>query len=193
MTMVQPQRFSYISTSVQSEKCFNSVLITICLAFPVSGNCDCPHGFQRYGARCLLLLDEPETFWFAARRKCSSLSAHAHLAVPRSEAENEQVQLAAGDASVWLGVSWRGNTWYGDDGCRKISQEFWASEQPDVTGRVVFNKPPGPDGWHSQRMNDKNNAHRPLCQLAYCYRPDCEKPTCPKCAFLPLGPGSYTG
>ena len=151
-----------------------------------SCKCCCPKGFGRYGARCLLVLDQPVMTWAEAAKRCAALGAH--LAVPRSEAENDHVKLAAvnyqtGERQMaWLGMEEIGSerVFKGADGCGNITQHFWADWQPDNMNwpePAVAYAPPDMwpahyTGWHTQSY--ENGPHRPLCQLSYCYRPDCQ-------------------
>ena len=109
------------------------------------------------------------------------LSIGAHPAVPRTLEENNMVKLAVAElqteplTKVWLGVyhqySW---AWQNIDGCGIVTQHFWATGQPDNSGNDVVYSPPGvadsSEGWHTVAQG---RAFKSLCQLRYCYRPDC--------------------
>ncbi|KAF0292305.1 Asialoglycoprotein receptor 1 [Amphibalanus amphitrite] len=78
--------------------------------------CACPAGFSRCAGRCLRVL--PDLAVYAdAEQACAALSAH--LAVPRSEQENQCAQQMIGGGPVWLGVSDRSVSmhWEAADGC----------------------------------------------------------------------------
>ena len=155
-----------------------------CVSGTGSRPCNCPNEFRRYGSRCLRVL-EPVKTWVEAIKKCYDLGAH--LAVPRSQAENDKVALAAAELQmeprymVWLGIETKigsASRWVGTtDGCGDIEDHFWAYGQPDNhtwPEPYVAYSPPGSvysSGWHT--MPDNSRPHRPLCQLDNCYRPDC--------------------
>ena len=139
--------------------------------------CACPDGYSRHGARCLLLLDELQSDWAAAQAECSARAGH--LAVPRIPPEVDRVNsaAAAARARVWLGMDHNSaGVLQGHDGCGLIGQHFWASSQPDYTdGRgALSHSPPalgGAPDWYNEKKT--GGPFHPLCQLAYCYRPDC--------------------
>ena len=152
--------------------------------------CECPAGFSRYGARCLTLLNEPETVWSNAHDRCENIGAH--LAVPRSQEEYDNITLAVAElqtealTKIWLGifydVFW--GKWGGLDGCSEVTKDFWATGQPfvDPSWSLIFvaYSPPGladsTEGWYAVNGADGDSSYPPLCQLSYCYKPECAKP-----------------
>ena len=76
---------------------------------------------------------------------------------------------------VWIGARPHHTSWIGDDGCGILQQSFWACGEPHSTGSAASYSPPGlagTTGWHAQSNHD--GPFRPLCQLSFCYRPDCQ-------------------
>ena len=156
--------------------------------------CGCPSGFHRFGARCLMLLDQPETNSHDAEFKCRNRDSfvdvlYATLAVPRSKAENDQMKLAAVQlqtsslTKTWLGVYQLDNgSGLGNDNCW-VTQFFWASGQVGSLFNPVSYSPPGvtvgKGGWYLESWNVEAPGYKPLCQLAFCYRPDCARPNRP--------------
>ena len=153
-----------------------------CWCCCVSGNtsdpCGCPDGFRRYGTRCLLVLDQLIEDWWDAVMACWKFDAK--LAVPRSEAENELLKLAAIQLQaepvqrVWLGIQRWSGKWICYDSCGPIQHYFWATGQPvpDNTSDYVALEPQGmASGWYG--VPETSGPYRPLCQLSSCFRPDC--------------------
>ena len=125
---------------------------------------------------------EPLDNWSVATERCGEMGGQ--LATPWSEAENDQVKLAAVELQtpplkmVWLGIL-GGGPWFSAEYCftRQIQEYFWASGQPDNSTspeRYVAYSPPGlvnHTGWHNVPF--EYGPLRSLCQLQACYRPDC--------------------
>ena len=113
---------------------------------------------------------------------CAGLDSH--LAVPRTETENQCAIDAAAGKLVWLGVTEvpedEGH-YVGADACGNVPTElFWATNQPENFGphgedRVVM-VPPNSGTEHAVGWHDNPAEHEwsPLCQLALFYRPDCQ-------------------
>ncbi|XP_043205285.1 uncharacterized protein LOC122372300 [Amphibalanus amphitrite] len=81
--------------------------------------CACPAGFSRCAGRCLSFLSQKTTF-AEGQAACAALGAH--LAVPRTEAENQCVtdlSAAAANAYAWLGVQLVEGVWVGTDASAK--------------------------------------------------------------------------
>ena len=136
--------------------------------------CSCPAGFHLCAGHCLRRLDRGLTFDEAVIM-CAGLDAH--LAVPRTSAENQCAIDAAGDNKVWLGgteVPGHEGHYVGADACGDL-QPFWAPTQPDNLGsgedRIVLSPPGYLHGWHDY---PGHHDFYPLCQLALSYRPNCK-------------------
>ena len=164
--------------------CVSESLSACCCVSGTAGDdCGCPMGFRRYGSRCLLLLEPAKDYW-NADGYCME-KYNSTLAVPHSPEEQRQIEAAALDVltgsnltKVWLGPfkGEHSDSWSGFEGCGPIdeSEFYWASGQPDDPTRFVAYAPPGTaesDGWYTHGLNA--GPFRPLCQLHYCYRPDC--------------------
>ncbi|XP_043200165.1 brevican core protein-like isoform X1 [Amphibalanus amphitrite] len=144
----------------------------------VSDPCACPAGFSRCAGRCLKRLDLAVTYG-EAESQCAALGAH--LAVPRSDEENQCAIDAAGTSYAWLGFNdaVTENQFVADDGCDNVPGDspFWAEGQPNnylnqSHGALVPVPTSGtPEaGWHDVAPS---SLYRPLCQLAYCYNSNC--------------------
>ena len=142
----------------------------------MSDPCGCPAGFSRCAGRCLTRLDQ-EVNYPQAENLCAELGAH--LAVPRSEAENQCAMAAAAGERVWLGftdVVTEGQ-FIGADGCGIVPSDgpVWAGGQPNDYGDQDFavlipsNSFASP-GWHDTKPDASKF---PLCQLMLCYGPCC--------------------
>ena len=118
-------------------------------------------------------MDRPLTY-DEARIMCAGVDSH--LAVPRTETENQCAIAAAADRKLWLGVTevvGDEGHYVGEDACGDV-KGFWASTQPDVGGdehRIVLTPSGNLPGWHD--YSEKREMY-PLCQLALSYRPQCE-------------------
>ena len=104
----------------------------------------------------------------------------AHLAVPRSEQENQCALSAIGDRLVWIGLNdvEADSSFVGADGCESVpsTAPVWASGEPDALDEahhvvMVSALSPFPEGWHD---NAETMLRYPLCQLPACYQPDCQ-------------------
>ena len=140
--------------------------------------CACPAGFSRCAGRCLIRLD-PRVNYTQAESLCAELGAH--LAVPRSEAENQCAVTAADGVNVWLGftdVVTEGQ-FIGADGCGIVPSDDpnWAKNQPNDFGNqdhasmVSLSDPRWDPGWHD---DTPDVAFHPLCQLPHCFQPGCQ-------------------
>ncbi|XP_043200213.1 brevican core protein-like [Amphibalanus amphitrite] len=142
--------------------------------------CECPDGFKLCAGHCLRRLDRALTY-DEARIMCAGLGAH--LAVPRTEAENQCADSAAAGQLVWLGVTevpGDEGHYVGADACGDVPVgQFWASGQPENYGprgedRVVMVPHDSGTvhavGWHD---NPAEQEWHPLCQRSLFYRPDC--------------------
>ncbi|KAF0310281.1 CD209 antigen-like protein E [Amphibalanus amphitrite] len=122
--------------------------------------------------RCLRRLGQTSGFTKSADR-CAALGAH--LAVPRSDDENQcamDVAVAAGK-SVWLGLTdvVTEGQFVGADGCGVVSASGpqWGIGQPnDYQGQDYVGG--HPMGWNDFRETEPCY---PLCQLQFCYQPGC--------------------
>ncbi|XP_043200171.1 uncharacterized protein LOC122369462 [Amphibalanus amphitrite] len=143
----------------------------------VSDPCACPAGFSRCAGRCLKRLDLAVTY-AEAESQCAALDAH--LAVPRSDEENQCADSIAGTSLIWLGFNdvVTENHFVADDGCGTVPSDgpSWAIEQPhNFNGQshgglaplISDNLAPG---WHDFLSADTLT---PLCQLVYCYDSQC--------------------
>ena len=143
----------------------------------MSSPCSCPAGFSRCAGRCLRRLDQAVTY-AEAERLCTQLGAH--LAVPRSEQENQCATSATGGARVWLGISdaITETQFVGADGCGPVPVDdpAWADGQPnDYGGQDYLALVPPADrlwapGWHDQEPEETMFT---LCQLPSCYQITC--------------------
>ena len=143
------------------------------------------------------MLGQKAALFYDAVHQCALLGAH--LVVPRFQQTNDEMIRAATElqkapfSAVWIGVSLThaygplresGLYWRGQDDCWVLETTaiapFWASGQPDpeyetwYSPRVIYSPPGETDsvgGWRVVR--DGEGAPKTLCQLAYCYRPDC--------------------
>ncbi|XP_043208851.1 brevican core protein-like [Amphibalanus amphitrite] len=139
-----------------------------------SDPCACPAGFSRCAGRCLKRLDLA-VFYPEAESQCAALGAH--LAVPRSDEENQCAIDAATDVEVWLGINdtVTEGQFVGADGCGTASSTGpqWVEGQPnDLSGQdfvVLFPVERG-SGWADEPAL---SLYRPLCQLGACYQPGC--------------------
>ncbi|XP_043199911.1 uncharacterized protein LOC122369325 [Amphibalanus amphitrite] len=137
-----------------------------------SDRCACPAGFSRCAGRCLRRLGQTFGFTKSADR-CAAIDAH--LAVPRSDDENQcamDVAVAAGK-SVWLGLTdvVTEGQFVGADGCGVVSASGpqWGIGQPnDYQGQDYVGG--HPMGWNDFRETEPCY---PLCQLQFCYQPGC--------------------
>ncbi|KAF0294028.1 C-type lectin domain family 6 member A [Amphibalanus amphitrite] len=112
-----------------------------------------------------------------AESRCTG--PRAHLAVPRSDAEQSCALQMIGDQLAWLGLTDVDDdgVFIGADGCgvATASSPFWAPDEPDSLPlqyyAVLAAAPSGfGEGWHD---NVPDQLRYPLCQLPACYRPDC--------------------
>ncbi|KAF0303753.1 Ladderlectin [Amphibalanus amphitrite] len=145
----------------------------------MSNRCACPAGFSRCAGRCLKRLDLAVAYT-EAESQCNALGAH--LAVPRSDEENRCAIIAAGGTTVWLGLTdvVTEGQFVGADGCGTVPSTgpLWGTGQPN---NANGNQPYVVLGlmeagvWYSE-WNDYwgDESINPLCQLAVCYRPDCQ-------------------
>ena len=110
-----------------------------------------------------------------ADSQCAALGAH--LAVPRSEQENQcAVTLSVGD-DVWLGVTDRvtEGAWIGSDTCGGVTApaSWWEPGEPNNSGDTfnadcIYIRLTGKwADWDCPTLSF------PLCQLELCYRGDC--------------------
>ena len=149
--------------------------------FPVSpgtgaDRCSCPTGFTRCAGRCLKRLDQAVTHAEAVSL-CASLGAH--LAVPRTDAENQCAIDADGASRLWLGWSdvITEGQFVGADGCDVMTaaDPRWGGRQPDnVDDQAYVYLRPATEvdpGWHDIWGY---MTYYPLCQLASCYLTDCQ-------------------
>ena len=135
-----------------------------------SSNITCPDGFHRCAGRCLALLYESVSY-AEAESRCAELGAH--LAVPRSEAENQCAVNASGGVQVWLGITSKAaqGRYVGADGLGELapSSLLWAAGEPSdpATQPLLVLTPPGLAGWETgwHDIADWLQA-RPLCQRA---------------------------
>ncbi|KAF0301543.1 hypothetical protein FJT64_026198 [Amphibalanus amphitrite] len=115
-----------------------------------------------------------------AESQCAALGAH--VAVPRSDAENQCAVDAAVATVVWLGVllvpgldgQYTG-VYTGADGCGPVPiSHRWGREQPDIgtEDRIILSAP-GSGHWIDWHDNPGSALWLPLCQLALDYQPDC--------------------
>ncbi|KAF0299172.1 Mannose-binding protein C [Amphibalanus amphitrite] len=144
-----------------------------------SDPCACPAGFSRCAGRCLKRLDVTVNY-IEAESQCAALGAH--LAVPRSDEENQCAMIAAGGTTVWLGLTdvVTEGQFVGADGCGTAlsTDPYWGDHQPNnmngnqyyIVMGVVSN------GQWNAKWNDQwgSELFSPLCQLPLCYRPDCQ-------------------
>ncbi|KAF0287851.1 Brevican core protein [Amphibalanus amphitrite] len=141
--------------------------------------CACPAGFSRCAGRCLQRLNT-EVNYTTAESQCAALGAH--LAVPRSDEEN-QCATELADAAAWLGVvqvPGVDGQYRGADGCGTVPvMDRWADQQPDkvafgvVEELVVLLGPGSEYGWPGWHDNPASAAWPPLCQLALSYQLNC--------------------
>ena len=133
--------------------------------------CACPAGFSRCAGRCLTRLEQSLNY-VEAEAACASLSAH--LAVPRSAAENQCVLTLAAGVDSWIGVSDRaqeGAYVVADGGDPvSLSSPYWGTGEPsDATGAFdcmqIWN-----NAWDDHYCSSNN---RPICQIKYCLTPEC--------------------
>ena len=153
----------------------------LCVSGNASDPCGCPDGFRRYGTRCYGIPDQKAKNWLDAMYECAN-SFGGELAAPRSQAEHDQMALAAAELQtgplqmLWLDVTFKRDIeeWSIDDPCKTTTQMYWAAGQPgDSRGPLVAYAPPGmeqPTGWYAR---GSSALHPGLCQLNLCYRPDC--------------------
>ncbi|KAF0311328.1 CD209 antigen-like protein C [Amphibalanus amphitrite] len=95
------------------------------------GSCACPAGFSRCAGRCLKRLDVTVNY-IEAESQCAALDAH--LAVPRSDEENQCAINASLDRPVWLGLTdvVTEGQFVGADCCVVVpsNSSRWADGQP---------------------------------------------------------------
>ncbi|KAF0291725.1 Lectin BRA-3 [Amphibalanus amphitrite] len=142
-----------------------------------SSGCACPAGFSRCAGRCLKRL-EVEANFTEAESQCAAQGAH--LAVPRSDEENQCAMNASGGVRVWLGLTdvITEGQFVGADGCGTVSSSspHWAYNQPndfknqDFVCLVPFSDDPWNAGWQDHYPDEVMLA---LCQLPSCYQIDC--------------------
>ncbi|XP_043201043.1 brevican core protein-like [Amphibalanus amphitrite] len=141
--------------------------------------CACPAGFSRCAGRCLQRLNTKVNYT-TAESQCAALGAH--VAVPRSDAENQCAVDTAVATVVWLGVllvpgvdgQYTG-VYTGADGCGPVPiSHRWGREQPDIgpEDRIILSAP-GSGHWIDWHDNPASALWLPLCQLALDYHPDC--------------------
>ena len=144
----------------------------------MSNPCGCPAGFSRCAGRCLARLGQRVNYT-QAESLCAELGAH--LAVPRSEAENQCAVTAAAGEICWLGITdvVTEGQFIGADGCGIVPSDdpAWAKNEPDygdnqdqVLLRPFSNSEDFP-GWHDGLGSLKRY---PLCQLPLCYQNSCQ-------------------
>ncbi|KAF0308394.1 Mannose-binding protein C [Amphibalanus amphitrite] len=140
----------------------------------IGSRCSCPPGFTRCAGRCYRRIGG-EVIYATAQSQCAALGAH--LAVPRSEAENQcAINLAVGD-DVWLGVTDEvtEGTWMGKDTCGRVSPPaaWWNLGEPNNWGDTndadcIYIHFSGKwADWDCPTLSF------PLCQLWLCHREDC--------------------
>ena len=132
--------------------------------------CACPAGFSRCAGRCLTRLDQLLTYT-EAERQCTQLGAH--LAVPRSEEEN-QCANSGTVVPAWLGITdvLTENRFLGADGCGSVPSvgAMWGFQQPNSFGDQDFVS----TGWSRWNDRDGSDLCQSLCQLPLCYQPACD-------------------
>ena len=137
--------------------------------------CGCPAGFSRCAGRCLARLNQAVTFT-KAESLCAELGAH--LAVPRSEAENQCAMKASPGEMSWLGVTdvVTEGQFIGADGCGFVEDPAWGDGQPTNSENRDFVVLLPPSDSEGPGWADKKGrlTKYPLCQLALCYQPDCQ-------------------
>ena len=106
-----------------------------------------------------------------AESRCAALGAH--LAVPRSEAENQcAVNLAT---TVWLGVWKAGGRLMAADGLAgplPASETWWLPGEPNNDlGKFEDCIDIYAGGWNDEECSSR--ASRPLCQVENCHRSEC--------------------
>ncbi|XP_043210757.1 C-type lectin domain family 4 member M-like [Amphibalanus amphitrite] len=141
----------------------------------VSDRCACPAGFSRCAGRCLKRLDHKVNYT-EAESQCAALGAH--LAVPRSNEENQCAMDATLGTNLWLGITdvVTEGQFVGADGCGTVSSSspYWANGQPNNLndqdyGLLAVEWPA--NGWHDVPAHAQ---HRPFCQLLACYQHGCQ-------------------
>ncbi|XP_037078897.1 perlucin-like [Pollicipes pollicipes] len=133
-----------------------------------SDRCSCPAGFTRCAGRCLVRLDAALTNT-EAQSRCQQRGAH--LAVPRTEAENQCVIEVASRRLVWLGVTDLGSedVFWGVDGCGTVP--WWGFTFPDNFWGVEHCVAHMLSNWNDV---DCRRLYHPLCQLDYCKETMCQ-------------------
>ena len=137
----------------------------------MSGPCNCPTGFRRCAGRCLLLLDQLLTYT-DAEAACASLGAH--LAVPRSEEENQCVLDMAGTNKVWFGITTVGDSLVASDGLAGPLPAFrtwWGEGEPNNYDGIEDCVNIRIGAWNDCRCSLEEPM--PLCQLKNCQRLEC--------------------
>ena len=124
------------------------------------------------------MLKEPQPDYLADL-ECGGIGAH--LALPRSKEEYDLVRMAVTQlqtgppTKIWVGMQYHSGEFHTGDNCGPVTQPFWAPGQPDYSGHHVVYSPPGvansSEGWYS--VVGYSNPFKTLCELLYCYRPDC--------------------
>ncbi|KAF0304052.1 CD209 antigen-like protein E [Amphibalanus amphitrite] len=135
--------------------------------------------YARYGGRCagrcLKKLDHKVNYT-EAESQCAALGAH--LAVPRSDEENQCAMDATLGTNLWLGITdvVTEGQFVGADGCGTVSSSspYWANGQPNNLndqdyGLLAVEWPA--NGWHDVPAHAQ---HRPFCQLLACYQHGCQ-------------------
>ena len=133
--------------------------------------CACPAGFTRCAGRCYRRLPA-EALYSDSEVQCAELGAH--LAVPRSEPENQCArQLMVGD-DVWLGVTDEETEgqWMGKDGCGRVQppSSWWMSGEPsgETNSDCIYIHNSGYwADWECPTLS------YPLCQLSLCHKQRC--------------------
>ena len=139
-----------------------------------SDPCGCPAGFSRCAGRCLALLPQKVNF---AEAEVLCAAQTAHLAVPRSEAENNCVLALADGKDFWLGVNDREmeGQWVAADGeCGEVpaSTAWWLQDEPtglENDNCILIHL----GAWADTACDSPNLLFPPMCQLSSCLQPQC--------------------
>ncbi|XP_043210327.1 pulmonary surfactant-associated protein D-like [Amphibalanus amphitrite] len=127
---------------------------------------------SRCAGRCLMKLPQDQLNFTEAQEACGSLGAH--LAVPRSTAENQCALSMAVGVDTWLGVSDRAveGVYAAEDGGDPIllSSPFWGTGEPsDATGEFdcvqIWS-----NAWDDTLCSFNISS---ICQIRNCLTPEC--------------------
>ncbi|XP_043206170.1 type-2 ice-structuring protein-like [Amphibalanus amphitrite] len=136
-------------------------------------SCACPADFSRCAGRCLIRPPQELNFTEA---KAACVLLGAHLAVPRSEEENQCVLTMAAGVNVWMGLSEHGEdgVFVAEDGGEPVTlgSPFWGTGEPNsaLSADNCVQIWSATQAWDDTYCSAQKAF---VCQLQAWYKPEC--------------------